>query len=128
MANFEYSAKDMDRLFIDVIGQDLKMSSFGLSETDYKKIENMDYYLTEYKTFDSVDFTVEIMDLYARCHIWNNYTFQTEDITLRQFLDHYHTKVQRFHPTAVVPKAAPNGNVLEYLKSFMPEWLNTVGW
>lgn len=137
MANFVYTEKDLDRPLTDVIGGlDFNMKDFGLHVQDYQTVQQMDYDIVEEQLVVATE-TVQayglpdvetFLDLYARGHLWNNYEFSTDAKTLRDFLDLYHSKAQKFHPEAVIPTPPPAGNMLDYLKSFDPEWLITVGW
>lgn len=142
MANFVYTAADLDLPFTDVLGRghSLALTDFGVSHEDYDAVAAVDFDAIE--EFDAVvtqdvlerhgfvDMG-EFMDAYTRSHIWNNYHLggaPSNDKTLRGFLMHYYNKAKKFHPNENVPFPPNSGNMQEYMMSFKPEWLISVGW
>jgi hypothetical protein len=135
LANFAYTEKDMDKSFSKVIGGlKLDMRQFRLNMVEYETIEKIYCDILDNdlpinaEMVQSYGF-LDVVSFHDRCvrgHLWNSYQYSTD--TLREFLDFYHSKVQRFHPSEVIPRPPERGNILSYLKSFKPEWLLSVGW
>lgn len=142
-AEFKFTESDLDRPLVDVLGGlELIIESFGVSNEAYDKVETIDYNINSI-TLDGDSFpqyginTLEtFMDYYCRSHIWNNYKYSLRyDLkdngkytTLRDFMMFYYTKAKRFHSNDYIPYPPRNGDILEYLKMWDPEWLVTVGW
>lgn len=137
MANFNYTHKDFDVCFRNVIGEKtLDINDFGLNSTCYDVLEKIEYDIVEnninmnediIKTygFQNID---TFKEMFCRAHLWNNYIYSEHDKSLRDFLTHYYTKAKHFHPNANIPSPKENGNILEYLKSFKIVWLISIGW
>jgi hypothetical protein len=144
-AEFKFTETDLDRPLVDVLGGlELTIESFGVSHDEYIKVETIDYNMNEYSTKldgDSfprhgIDTLETFMDYYCRSHIWNNYKYSLRHdlkdrgkyTTLRDFMMFYYKKAKRFHSNDDIPYPPSNGDILEYLKTWDPEWLVTVGW
>ena len=142
MANFVYSSADLDHPLCDVLGgPGLTLGSFGLDSNKYCVVANVDFDAVE-KRLQINDVIVkkygfanvkEFMDCYCRCHFWNCYDIYSRNKdkgkeTLREFLMFYHDKAARFHPNDNIPIPPDDGNMLDYLKSYDPNWLLSVGW
>jgi hypothetical protein len=136
MANFIYSHSDLDRPLVDVIGgPGLNLESFGLDQDKYSKVEQVDYDLFEKKEKINDDFVKlygftsfeDFMNCYCRCHIFNNYISKNKN-SLYEFLMLYYSKALRFHHNDKIQFPPTNGNLLDYFKSYKPDWLLSIGW
>jgi hypothetical protein len=136
-AEFKFTEADLDRPLVDVLGGlELSIESFGVSHDVYDELEAIDYNMNNFKLDGGIDTLATFMDYYCRSHIWNNYKYSLRyDLkdcgtytTLGDFMMFYYQKAKRFHFFDNIPHPPRNGDILEYLKTWDPEWLVTVGW
>jgi hypothetical protein len=135
MANFDYNKFDLDKTLHDILGQNLDLEIFGLSDIDYFRVEEIEFEISQNKTnltddlvkhygFDNITI---FMDYYCRAHIWNNYSTNTTK-TIRELLKFYYNKARKYHFLENIPIPNYDGNILDYLKQFKPNWLISIGW
>jgi len=138
MANFIYTKSDLNKDLVTVFGgPDLNIENFGLEDIDYFKIDELEFNITQSKNiidinddlvrqygFEDIDI---FLDYFCRAHLWNNYLCLKKQ-TLRDFLKFYYLKARKYHSYENIPPPQYEGNVLEYLKQFRPEWLLSIGW
>jgi hypothetical protein len=135
MIDFDYTFYDLDKDIKDVLGNDLEITQFGLSELDYVKVDKIEFELSQnkaildddlIKNYGFVNMNI-FMDYYCRAHLWNNYSTNTNK-TIREILKFYYNKAKKYHALDNVPEPTPDGNLLHYLKQFKIKWLISVGW
>lgn len=143
MVSFTYTAADLDRGFEEVLGgPGMSLGEFGVLGWEYEAAAAVDFDAIEENgdkvTEDLVQKhgfkdIADFMRAYTRGHVWNGYhynmaTKENKKETLRGWLMHYYSKAKKFHPADNVPFPPNDGNMVDYLMSFKPEWLITVGW
>ncbi len=138
MANFIYTKSDLNKDLVTFLGgSDLNITNFGLDDIDYFKISELEYYVTQSKNLIEInddlvknygfDDVKVFLDYFCRAHLWNNYIC-LKNQTLRDFLRFYYNKARKYHSYENIPVPDYDGNVLNYLKQFRPQWLLSIGW
>lgn len=148
MANFNYTAADLDRTITEVFGgPHLRIEDFGLTEVMYKNVLDLHYDAIE-KYSDTLTQTLleeygfknieEFKPFYVRALLWTTYSiglkypngFDNDGPTfLQDKLNGVYNKVLCFHPEekSEIPEPPHEGDIYQYLMLYKPEWIFTYG-
>jgi hypothetical protein len=139
MVNYTYTAKDLEKRFIDVLGvtQQFSLNDFSLTEEEYSETSQLIYDYIENnlqltaKTLNAYKFTdiIHFQHTLVKAYLYN--AAQTSKVdTLRDVLFFYYEKVKRFHANdqIAIPYPPDEGSIYNYLMSYKIEWFFTIGW
>lgn len=132
MSSFAFSSSHLDVSIGSVFGA-ASYEKVGISRKTYQLCELVDINYNEgwekkiinqflaYYGYNNVD---DFKEVYARAHIYNALRYSPEK-TIKNFMDVYVQKVERFHSRKV---DCDKSNLIDFLMSMSLEELFTVGW